>query len=99
MLPREVRGCFFQERVFHFQLAVQPLQLPQPGPLRQLQRRLILGMLFPVRPDPVPTQFPKDVSLIPSSRATSAIARELSTTIRAASSRNSGENVLYFPAT
>src|SRR5580704_10622664 len=37
------------------------------------------------------TQFPKEVSLIPSSRATSAIARDVSTTIRAASSRNSGE--------
>src|SRR5713101_216463 len=45
------------------------------------------------------TQFPKEVSLIPSSRATSAIAREVSTTIRAASSRNSGENFLFFPAT
>src|SRR5207248_10727116 len=43
------------------------------------------------------TQFPKEVSLIESSRATSAIGREVSTTIRAASSPNSGEYVLYFP--
>ena len=39
------------------------------------------------------------VSLIPSSRATSAIGRDVSTTIRAASSRNSGVNFRYFPAT
>jgi hypothetical protein len=44
------------------------------------------------------TQFPSDVSLIPSYRATSAIGREVSTTRRAASSLNSGEYVLYFPA-
>src|SRR5258708_1624712 len=42
------------------------------------------------------TQLPREVSLIPSSRATSAIARDVSTTRRAASSRNSGEYVLYF---
>ncbi len=33
------------------------------------------------------------------SRATSAIGRDVSTTIRAASSRNSGENVLFLPGT
>src|SRR5215471_8786970 len=37
------------------------------------------------------TQLPSDVLLIPSSRATSAIGRDVSTTSRAASSRNSGE--------
>src|SRR5450432_2114740 len=42
------------------------------------------------------TQLPRLVSLIPSSRATSAIARDVSMTIRAASSRNSGEKFLYF---
>src|SRR6266851_4258427 len=45
------------------------------------------------------TQFPRLVSLIPSSLAALAIARDDSTTILAASSRNSGENVLFFPAT
>jgi len=34
------------------QLAVEPLELPQPGPLRYLQRRLLFCMLFPVSPDP-----------------------------------------------
>src|ERR1022692_471553 len=42
------------------------------------------------------TQLPRLVSLIPSSRATSAIGRDVSMTIRAASSRNSGEKFLYF---
>src|SRR6266516_142596 len=45
------------------------------------------------------TQLPSEVSLIPSSRATSAIGRDVSTTIRAASSRNSGVNFRYFPDT
>src|SRR5204863_10166301 len=45
------------------------------------------------------TQLPSEVSFIPSSRATSAIGRDVSTTIRAASLRNSGVNFRYFPAT
>src|ERR1700758_1838692 len=53
MLPREVRGCFFKEGILHFQLAVQPFELPKPGPLRYLQRRLIPGVLFAIGPDPV----------------------------------------------
>ena len=67
MLPREVRGCFFQERVLHFQLAVEPFEFPQPGPLRYLQRRLMFCMLFPLGPDPVAErrlvdpQLPRDI--------------------------------------
>ena len=53
MLPREVRSCFFQEGVFHFQLAVLPLELAQPGALGYLQWRLVLGMLLTVCPYPV----------------------------------------------
>src|SRR5258708_3798072 len=45
------------------------------------------------------TQFPRLGSLTLSSPATSAIGRAVSTTILAASSRNSGEYVLYFPGT
>src|SRR6478752_9167687 len=45
------------------------------------------------------SQFPSVVSLTPSSRATSAIERLESMTRRAASSRNSGLNLRYFPAT
>src|SRR6266550_7693964 len=51
-LPCEVRGCFFQEGVLHLQLTVTAFQLPQPRPLRKLQRRLITGMLLAVRPHP-----------------------------------------------
>src|SRR4051794_1275318 len=54
MLPRKVRCRFFQERVFHFQFSVLPLQFPQPRPLRQFQRRLVTGMRLPIGPHPIP---------------------------------------------
>ena len=53
MLPREVRGCFFQEGVFHLQFSVLPLEFAQPGALGYLQRRLVFRVLFPVGSYPV----------------------------------------------
>src|SRR6266487_6621218 len=48
MLPREVRGCFFQERQFHLQFPVTALQFQQPRPVRHFQRQLFPRMLLPV---------------------------------------------------
>src|SRR5690349_720247 len=54
MLPREVRCCFFQERVFHLELAVPPLQLSYPFLVGHIRRKRISGMLLPVILHPEP---------------------------------------------
>jgi hypothetical protein len=46
MLPREVRGCFFQERVFHFQLAVSSVwTTTAPGTTWAMRAA---GVVFPL---------------------------------------------------
>ena len=65
------------------------------GPARRAAARLVFHGLLPADPHPVP----RPVPVIPASRAISAIASEVSMTIRAASSRNSGVYVLHFPGT
>ena len=66
--------------ILHFQLAVEPLEFPQPGPLRYLQRRLMFCMLFPLGPDPVAerrlvdTQLPRYIRY--STRGFHALDRE-----------------------
>src|SRR5439155_22599607 len=45
---------FFQERVLHLELTVQPFQLAQPGALGYLQRRFVFRVLLPVGAHPVP---------------------------------------------
>jgi hypothetical protein len=92
MLPGKVRRGFFQESVLHLQLAVHPLQLPEPGTLGKLQRRLVLRVPFPVRPHPVTQAGLTDTELSRDIRDRPRV----STTILAASSRNSGEKFLYF---
>jgi hypothetical protein len=39
---------------FHLQLTAASLEFPQPGPLRQFQRRLVLSMRLPIGLNPVP---------------------------------------------
>src|SRR6266851_2322922 len=65
MLPREVRGRFFQKRVFHFELTVPALQFPDPLGVRRVRRQRLPGKLLPVilHPEPesgiVNTDFPR----------------------------------------
>src|SRR5919201_3057288 len=54
MLPREVRCCFFQERVFHFEFTVPPLQLSYPFLVGHVRRKRISSMLFSVTLHPEP---------------------------------------------
>src|SRR5437879_4166600 len=54
MLRREIRRSFCQELAFRFELAVLPLQLAQPRPLRDVQRRFFLRVFGAVRLHPVP---------------------------------------------
>src|SRR5712692_6059042 len=53
MVAGEVRGCFFQELVFHLQFPGFPFELAQPRALIHGQRRLFTGMLTAVGAHPV----------------------------------------------
>src|SRR5712691_405386 len=53
MVAGEVRGCFFQELVFHLQFPGFPFELAQPRALIHGQRRLFAGMLTAVGAHPV----------------------------------------------
>lgn len=54
MIPGEVRGSFFQELVLHAQFPRLAFELAEPFPFADVQRRLVTGMLAPIRGDPVP---------------------------------------------
>src|SRR6266567_1954086 len=53
MVAGEVRGCFFQELVFHLQFPGLPFELAQPRALIHGERRLFTGMLTAVGGHPV----------------------------------------------
>src|SRR5579859_4699318 len=54
MLPREVRCCFFQERVFHLKVAYPALEFPDPLIVRHIGRQRLTREFPPVCLHPEP---------------------------------------------
>src|SRR5487761_1302638 len=54
MLPREARGCFFQERVFHLKLANAAFQFTDPLVVWHTGRQRLARVFLPVRLHPEP---------------------------------------------
>ena len=90
MIRSEVRRGFFQELRLQPQFTILPLQLAEPCPLADRQRRLIVRVPFSICGDPITQRCFVDVQ----SRAASAIGRDVSITNLTASSLNSAENFL-----
>ena len=86
MLLREVRRGFPEKAELHFQVSDAPLEFLYAFRFRHIgrQRAPAIFLRYAL------TQNPRVASLIPSSRATQAIGKELSITFLAACSLNSG---------
>src|SRR5262249_22743341 len=103
MLPREVRGRFFQERVLHLELAVAAFQFPYPLAVRHIRWQRIRGMLAAVLLHPeseggiVDPDFPGHLGYCPRRSGFDHYLGGLLLKLRSVSSRLPWHSVPSFP--